>query len=56
MNGKYRHHLRKVQGLRPYQFHKRYCMLLKGRNDNLIIKSYRKYAASFNLTTPNASV
>ena len=39
--GKYRNHLRKEQGLKPNQFHKRYCMLLKDRNDNLIIKSYR---------------
>ena len=39
--GKYRHHLRKEQGHTPNQFHKRYCMLLKDRNDNLIIKSYR---------------
>ena len=39
--GKYRHHLRKEQGLKPNQFHKRFCMLLKDRNDNLIIKSYR---------------
>ena len=39
--GKYRRHLRKEQGLKPNQFHKRYCMLLKDRNDNLIIKSYR---------------
>ena len=34
-------HLRKEQGLKPNQLHKRYCMLLKDRNDNLIIKSYR---------------
>ena len=39
--GKYRHHLKKEQGLKPNQFHKRYCMELKNRNDNLIIKSYR---------------
>ena len=39
--GKYRRHLTKQQGLKPNQFHKRYCMLLKYRNDNLIIKSYR---------------
>ena len=39
--GKYCHHLMKEQGLKPSQFHKRYCMLLKDRNDNLIIKSYR---------------
>ena len=39
--GKYRRHLGKEQGLKPNQFHKRYCMLLKDRNDNLIIKSYR---------------
>ena len=39
--GKYRCHLRKEQGLKPNQFHKRYCMLLRDRNDNLIIKSYR---------------
>ena len=36
--GKYRHHLRKEQGLKPNQFHKHYYMLLKDRNDNLIIK------------------
>ena len=35
--GKYWHHLRKEQGFKPNQFHKRYCMLLKDRNDNLII-------------------
>ena len=29
------------QGLKPNQFHKCYCMLLKDRNDNLIIKSKR---------------
>ena len=39
--GKYRRHLRIEQGLKPNQFHKRYCMLLKDRNDNLIIKTYR---------------
>ena len=31
----------KEQVLKPNQFHKRYCKLLKDRNDNLIIKSYR---------------
>ena len=35
--GKYRHHLRKEQGLKPNRFNKPYCMLLKDRNDNLII-------------------
>ena len=39
--GKYQHHLRKEQGLKPNQFLKCFCMLLKDRNDNLIIKSYR---------------
>ena len=39
--GKYRRYLRKEQGLKPYQFHKRYRILLKDRNDSLIIKSYR---------------
>ena len=39
--GKYRYHLRKEQGLKSNQFHKRYSMLPKDRNDNLIIKSYR---------------
>ena len=39
--GKYRHHLRKEQGLKPNQFHKSCCMLLKDWNDNLIINSYR---------------
>ena len=39
--GKYWHHLRKEQGLKPNQFHKHYCMLLKDRDDNLIIKGYR---------------
>ena len=39
--GKYGHHLRIEQGLKPNQFRKRYCMLLKHRNDNLIIMSYR---------------
>ena len=39
--GKYQRHLWKEQGLKPNQFHKRYCMLLNDRNDNLIIKSYR---------------
>ena len=39
--GKYKYHLRKEQGLTPNQYHKRYCMLLRDRNDNLIIKSYR---------------
>ena len=34
MIGKYRHHLRKEQDLKPNQFHKRYRMLLKDRNDN----------------------
>ena len=27
--------------VKPNQFHERYCILLKDRNDNLIIKSYR---------------
>ena len=39
--GKYRRHLRKEQGLKPKQFHKHYCVLLKDRNDNFLIKSYR---------------
>ena len=39
--GKYCYHLRKEQGLKPNQFHKRYCTLLKDRNDNLTTKSYR---------------
>ena len=39
--GKYQRHLRKEQDLKPNHFHKRYCILLKDRNDNLIIKSYR---------------
>ena len=39
--GKYPPHLKREQGHTPNQFHKRYCMLLKDRNDNLIIKSYR---------------
>ena len=37
MIGKYRRHLRKEQGLKLNKFHKRYCVLLKDRNDNLII-------------------
>ena len=49
---KYRRHLRKEQDLKPNQFHTRYCMLLKNRNEILIIKSYRRFI----LTTPNASV
>ena len=39
--GKYRRLLRKEQGLKPNQLHICYCMLLKDRNENLIIKSYR---------------
>ena len=41
LTGKYRHHLRKDQCLKPNQFHKSYCMLLKDKSNNLIIKSYR---------------
>ena len=39
--GKYQRHLRKEQCFKLNQFHRRYCMLLKDRNDNLIIRSYR---------------